>query len=130
MSQLISSICLFVPDHDQAIEFYTQKLGFDLIQDESLGSDKRWVTIRPAGAKETCILLKKATSANEVALIGQQAAGGVLLILRTDNFEEDYQSMKRAGVAFLEAPREEAYGKVVIFTDLFGNKWDLIEPSV
>lgn len=129
MAQFISSISLIIPDYDQAKDFYIQKLGFELVQDVELAPGKRWVAIRPLGASETSIVLKKAESQAEQDAIGKQAAGGVLLILRTNQFDQDYAAMRQAGVTFLEAPRDEPYGKVVIFTDPFGHKWDLIQPA-
>lgn len=128
MGNYIASVSLIVPDYDQAISFYVGCLGFNLLEDTDLGNGQRWVAIRPAGAKETSIILKLAKTEQEKALIGQQAAGGVLLILRSDDFDRDYQAFKEKGVRFLEEPRREPYGKVVIFSDPFGHQWDLIQP--
>ncbi|MTI10610.1 VOC family protein [Curvivirga aplysinae] len=129
MSQFISSISLIVPDYDQAKEFYVNILGFEVVQDVELAPDKRWIVVRPKGAIETCLVFKRAEKTEELNAIGNQAAGGVLLILRTNQFEADYLKMKNAGVVFMEAPRNEPYGKVVIFSDPFGHKWDLIQPA-
>lgn len=128
MHQCLSAITIIVPDYDQAIAFYTRKLGFDLLEDMPQG-DKRWVTVRPKGASETAIVLAKAGSAEQQAAIGQQGAGRVWLFLQTDDFYRDYQAMTDAGVQFLETPREEVYGIVAVFQDDFGNKWDLIQRA-
>jgi catechol 2,3-dioxygenase-like lactoylglutathione lyase family enzyme len=128
MTQHISSLTLIVPDYDDAITFYVQKLGFQLVEDVVLSSTKRWVVIRPQGASETGLLLAQADSPEQLAAIGQQAGGRVFLILRTDDFDRDHARFKSAGIDFLEDPRTEPYGKVAVFRDAFGNKWDLIGP--
>ena len=128
MKQHISAVTLVVPDYDEAIAFYLEKLGFRLVEDTALSATKRWVVVAPQGSQETGLLLAKADSATQSAAIGSQAGGRVFLILKTDDFERDYERFKEAGIEFLEEPRTEAYGKVVVFRDAFGNKWDLIEP--
>jgi len=128
MLQHISAVTLLVRDYDEAIAFYVGKLGFRLVEDTTLSAAKRWVVIAPQGSDETGLLLAKADSADQSAAIGNQAGGRVFLILKTDNFDRDYASFQQAGIEFLEEPRLEAYGKVVVFRDAFGNKWDLIEP--
>ena len=126
--QNLSAVALLVPDYDEAIAFYVGKLGFTLMEDTVLSDTNSWVVVRPLGARETGILLAKADSPEQWENIGNQGAGRVFLILRTDDFDRDYVKFEAAGVAFLENPRTESYGKVVVFRDIFGNKWDLIGP--
>jgi catechol 2,3-dioxygenase-like lactoylglutathione lyase family enzyme len=128
MKQHISAVALVVPDYDEAIAFYVRTLGFRLVEDTALSANKRWVVVAPQGSHETGLLLAKADSASQLGAIGNQAGGRVFLILKTDDFERDYARFKQAGIEFLEEPRMETYGKVVVFRDAFGNKWDLIEP--
>jgi len=129
VSQHILNITLLVPDYDAGIDFYVGKLGFDLLEDTKLSETKRWVRVAPPGA-ETALLLAKADTPDQIAAIGNQTGGRVSFFLNTDNFKRDYAAMKAAGVSFLEAPRHEAYGSVVVFEDPFENKWDLIERKV
>lgn len=129
MKQMISAITLVVPDYDQGLVFYVDFLDFDLIEDTQLSPDKRWVLVAPKGSTETRILLAKADGPDQAAAIGNQTGGRVALFLTTDDFDRDYASMTGKGVQFLEAPRSEPYGKVAVFQDPFGNKWDLIEPA-
>jgi len=129
VKQAIAAVALVVPDYDPAIAFYVGVLGFELLEDTPLGPDKRWVRVAPPGATETALLLAKAATPAQAAAIGAQAGGRVFLFLRTDDFDRDHARMLAAGVAFLEAPRREAYGKVAVFRDPFGNRWDLIEPA-
>jgi catechol 2,3-dioxygenase-like lactoylglutathione lyase family enzyme len=128
MTQHIASLSIVVPDYDKAIAFYVEKLGFAVAEDTKLSADKRWVVVMPPGAKETGLLLAKADSPEQNAAIGNQSGGRVFLILKTDDFDGDYARFQAAGIEFLETPRAEAYGKVVVFRDAFGNKWDLIGP--
>jgi catechol 2,3-dioxygenase-like lactoylglutathione lyase family enzyme len=127
MRQKIGSISLLVRDYDEAISFYTNKLRFNLIEDTDLGGGKRWVLVAPPGFTETCLLLAKAASPAQENFIGDQTGGRVFLFLHTDDFWRDYQAMKSNDVNFLEEPRTESYGTVVVFEDLYGNKWDLLE---
>mgnify|MGYP000459574067 CR=1 FL=1 len=127
MKQTIGAIALIVPDYDAAIEFYTRSLGFDLIEDTDLGNGKRWVLVAPKGSSETRLLLARAVNASQQSAIGNQTGGRVFLFLNTDDFDRDHAAMTAAGVTFLEAPRSELYGKVAVFRDPFGNKWDLIQ---
>ncbi|GAA0484678.1 VOC family protein [Parasphingorhabdus litoris] len=127
MTQFISAISLIVPDYDQAIAFYVGLLGFDLIEDTQLSEDKRWVLVAPPGSTETRLLLAKASNEAQEEVIGEQAGGRVFLFLETYDFDTDFALMERAGIDILEEPRVESYGKVVVFRDPFGNKWDLIE---
>ncbi|WP_459212077.1 VOC family protein [Aquimarina rhabdastrellae] len=129
MYQRIAHIALVVKDYDEAIEFYTNKLDFQLLEDTQLSADKRWVTIAPPGAKETSLLLAKATSEEEIQSIGNQAGGRVFLILFTDDFERDYKKLKARNIKFIRSQQEFEYGIVAVFEDLYGNKWDLLQPS-
>ena len=127
MKQYIGSIALVVADYDEAIAWYTRVMGFTLVEDTALGADKRWVLLAPPGAQETRILLAKASTPEQRARVGDQAGGRVFLLLHTDDFWRDYRHMTANGAVFHEQPREEAYGTVVVFEDLYGNRWDLLE---
>lgn len=128
MKQSIAHIALVVKDYDEAIEFYTQKLKFQLIEDTyQPAQNKRWVVVAPPGSTGTSILLAKASKSNQETFIGNQAGGRVFLFLNTDNFWRDYEDMKFAGINFVRNPREEDYGIVAVFQDLYGNLWDLIQ---
>ena len=127
MSQEIGSVALLVRDYDEAIDFFVNKLGFTLVEDSDRGGGKRWVLIAPPGATGTRLLLAKADGLNQEVAIGRQTGGRVFLFLHTDDFWRDYRAMVSKGVEFLEKPREEPYGRVVVFQDLYGNKWDLLE---
>jgi catechol 2,3-dioxygenase-like lactoylglutathione lyase family enzyme len=127
MKQKIGAMALLVRDYDEAVAYYTQKLGFQLLEDTDLGAGKRWVRVAPPGAEEACLLLARADSPRQAAAIGNQSGGRVFLFLHTDDFWRDYNAMKSNGVRFLEEPRQEAYGTVAVFEDLYGNKWDLLE---
>lgn len=126
MKQFLSAIALVIPDYDEAIAFYTQSLGFELIEDTVMSPEKRWVVVAPPGG-ECQLVLAKAANEEQKRAIGNQTGGRVFLFLRTDDFDRDYARYQKAGVEFTESPREEPFGKVVIFKDPFGNKWDLIE---
>ncbi|MFC4527845.1 VOC family protein [Dyella halodurans] len=127
MKQYIGSIALVVADYDAAIDWYTRVLGFQLLEDTDMGGGKRWVVVAPAGTAETRLLLAKASTPEQLARVGDQTGGRVFLLLHTDDFWRDYERMKTAGAQFCEQPREEAYGTVVVFQDLYGNKWDLLQ---
>jgi catechol 2,3-dioxygenase-like lactoylglutathione lyase family enzyme len=129
MNQHIAHIALVVKDYDEAIEFYTRKLNFRLIEDTKLTEEKRWVLIAPPGAKECCLLLAKAASEKQLAAIGNQTGGRVFLFLFTDDFWRDYNSMLTKDIRFVRPPHEEEYGTVAVFEDLFGNLWDLVQPT-
>lgn len=128
MKRKIGYITLVVRDYDEAISFYTEKLNFKLIEDTKLDDNKRWVIISPSDS-ETYILLAKADSEEQEKFIGNQTGGRVFLFLHTDDFWRDYNNMNSNGVIFLEKPREEEYGTVVVFQDLYGNKWDLLQTK-
>ncbi len=127
MSQQIAQAALVVRDYDEAIDFYTRCVGFELIEDAQLEGGKRWVVVAPRGSTAR-LLLAKASSASQVGRIGDQAGGRVILFLETDDCWRDYRDMKSRGVEFLEEPREEPYCVVAVFKDLYGNRWDLLEP--
>lgn len=129
MKQYIAHTALVVADYDEAIEFYTRKLNFTLIEDTVLSDDKRWVLVAPPGAKETCLLFAKAANEEQQTRIGNQTGGRVFLFLYTDDFKRDYEQMKARGVVFVREPVTEAYGTVAVFKDLYGNLWDLLEPA-
>jgi catechol 2,3-dioxygenase-like lactoylglutathione lyase family enzyme len=129
MRQRIGLVTLVVSDYDEAISYYTRKLGFALVEDTPIGAGKRWVIVAPQGASESGLLLAKAANERQLRAVGSQAGGRVFLFLHTDNFQRDYAAYKERGVTFHEEPREEAYGVVAVFTDLYGNRWDLIEPK-
>ena len=127
MSRFINAISLVVKDYDEAIDFYVNQLDFELVEDTRLNDEKRWVLVAPRGAKEARLLLAKAANAEQEISIGNQTGGRVFLFLQTDSFWHDYQHMKEKGIVFCETPREESYGTVVVFQDLYGNKWDLLQ---
>jgi catechol 2,3-dioxygenase-like lactoylglutathione lyase family enzyme len=128
----LSLTALIVADYDQAIDFFVGALGFELAEDSpSLTNDgrpKRWVVVRPPGAV-TGLLLARADGPGQEAAIGSQAAGRVGFFLHVDDFEDSYQRMRKADVEFVTEPRDEAYGRVVVFRDVAGNKWDMIGPT-
>lgn len=130
MTQFISAVTLLVPEYDAAIEFYVGLMGFDLIEDTEISDEKRHVLVAPPGSTETRLLLAKVTNDEQENAMGNQAGGRVLMLLETYDFDGDYAVMQRAGIVFLEEPREEPYGKVAVFCDPFGHKWDLIERSL
>ncbi|MEO1552780.1 MAG: VOC family protein [Pseudomonadota bacterium] len=129
MTQTIASFTLVVPDYDDAIAFYVDRLGFTLVEDTQLSETKRWVRVAPRGA-ETALLLAKADGPSQEASIGNQTGGRVGFFLHTDDFARDHAAMLDKGVTFREAPRHEVYGTVAVFEDPFGNLWDLIEPKL
>jgi catechol 2,3-dioxygenase-like lactoylglutathione lyase family enzyme len=128
MKQAIGAVAVLVRDYGEAIEFYTRSLGFNVVEDAQLGEGRRWVLLAPPGSGECRVLLARAKNGEEAQAIGRQAGGRVFLFLHTDDFGRDYSNMKRRGVRFAEEPREEAYGTVAVFEDLYGNKWDLLMP--
>jgi catechol 2,3-dioxygenase-like lactoylglutathione lyase family enzyme len=129
MKQYIAQMALVVRDYDEAIGFYCGKLGFTLVEDTKLTSEKRWVRIAPPGSteKEACLLLARAVGEEQLQCVGRQTGGRVFLFLYTDDFYRDYHRYLEKGVVFVEQPREEAYGTVAVFKDLYGNLWDLME---
>lgn len=129
MIQSIATIALVVADYEEAIAFYCDTVGFTLLEDTPLAPDKRWVVLAPPGGGGARLLLAKADGPDQEAVIGKQTGGRVMLFLQTDDFDRDHARMQANGVRFLEEPRREAYGTVAVFVDLYGNKWDLIEPQ-
>jgi len=122
-------MALVVEEYDEAIQFYTEKLSFTVVEDTRLSDDKRWVRVSPPGATESCLLLAKAANEDERSRIGNQTGGRVFLFLFTDDFWRDYHRMQEKGVQFVREPVEEAYGTVAVFADLYGNLWDLLQPN-
>jgi len=129
MNQRIAQLSLVVKDYDEAIAFYTEKLGFELIEDTKMSETKRWVVIKPNGGGHCCLLLAKAANEEQEKVIGNQTGGRVFLFLHTDDIERDLAKLKRGNVRIVCELSEEAYGKVAVFADLYGNLWDLIQPA-
>lgn len=131
MPQNLAIVSLVVRDYDEAIHFFTQSLSFRLIEDtpskDREGRDKRWVLVAPPGSSGTNLLLAKASNEEESSRIGNQTGGRVFLFLQTDDFWRDYRAMIARGVKFVREPKEEEYGIVAVFEDLYGNKWDLLQ---
>ena len=128
MNQSIATIVIVVAEYDEAIAFYRDRLGFTVIADTDMGRGKRWVVVAPAGGGAK-LLLAKADGANQRSAVGNQTGGRVGFFLETDDFGRDFAAFSARGVTFLEAPRHEPYGSVAVFEDLYGNKWDLIQPK-
>lgn len=129
---MIAMITIVVRDYDDAIKYFTDILGFSLIEDTRISPEKRWVVLSPDAAEEGSvrILLAKAANDEQRFVVGNQAGGRVFLFLYTADFEQTYNEYKAKGVRFCEEPRNEPYGQVAVFKDLYGNKWDLIEPKI
>lgn len=125
--QSLSMIALVVRDYDEAIQFFTKVLDFDLIEDGSQSPTKRWVVVAPQGSPGARLLLAKAVGAEQESRIGNQTGGRVFLFLDTDDFHRDHKKLTERGVKFVRAPSNEEYGWVAVFEDLYGNKWDLVE---
>jgi lactoylglutathione lyase len=123
-------LTLVVRDYDEAISFFTDALRFTVVEDKLLGAGKRWVVVAPPASSGASLLLAKATTAEQLAHVGNQTGGRVFLFLHTTDFWKDYRTMQSRGVKFAEEPREEPYGLVVVFCDLYGNRWDLVQPDV
>jgi len=129
MKQELAHIALLVRDYDEAIQYFTQILHFKLIEDTRLTETKRWVVVAPPGSSGTSILLAQAANELQQTSIGNQSGGRVFLFLYTDDFSRDYEDMTSRGVEFVRPPVSESYGTVAVFKDIYGNLWDLIEPS-
>ena len=128
MKQSIVHVALVVRDYDDAIEFYTKKLNFTLVEDiYQPAQDKRWVVVTPPGSTGTSLLLARASKPEQEAFIGNQAGGRVFLFLNTDDFWRDYNKMVKLGIKFVREPKSKSYGMVAVFEDLYGNLWDLLE---
>jgi catechol 2,3-dioxygenase-like lactoylglutathione lyase family enzyme len=128
MSVSLAAVTFLVHDYDEAIRWFVDCLGFRLIEDTPLGDGKRWVRVT-ASDDSTCLLLAKAAGSNQVAVVGKTAGGRVAYFLHTSDFDATFARMTGKGIRFRERPREETYGKVAVFDDLYGNGWDLIEPA-
>lgn len=130
MPQTLGHIALVVRNYDEAIAFYTQVLGFELMEDTDLGGGKRWVLVAPPGSTGSSLLLAQAATPEQASRIGNQTGGRVFLFLHTDDFWRDYHGLQSRNVQFVRDPKEEEYGTVAVFADLYGNLWDLIQKKV
>ena len=130
MPQSIAHVTLLVRNYDEALAFFTRALGFRVVEDTPLSPTKRWLLVGPPDSRSTNLLLAEADTSQQIQAIGKQAGDRVFLFLFTDNFARDYQHMQSHNVKFLESPRHEPYGTVVVFEDLYGNKWDLLQSAV
>ena len=129
IQQRIAHIALLVKDYDEAIDFYTNKLDFKLLEDTKIDENKRWVMIAPQGAKECCLVLAKAANERQLESVGNQTGGRVGFFLFTDDFTRDFAKMQEREINFVRPPSDFEYGRVAVFEDLYGNLWDLIEPN-
>jgi catechol 2,3-dioxygenase-like lactoylglutathione lyase family enzyme len=128
LKQSIAHIALVVRDYDEAVDFYVNKLRFELVEDTyQPEQDKRWVVVRPQGDGTTSLLLARPSNADQETFIGNQAGGRVFLFLQTDDFQRDYTAMVEAGIKFVRDPKQAPYGTVAVFEDLYGNRWDLVQ---
>jgi len=126
--QTLARVALLVRDYDEALAWYVGVLGFECLEDAPREAGKRWVVVAPPGSRESALLLARAATPEQAAYVGSQGGGRVWLFLHTDDFARDHARMQERGVRFLETPRHEAYGTVAVFVDLYGNRWDLLEP--
>ncbi len=130
MKQSLALVSLVIRDYDEALAFFVGKLGFKLVEDRLVPEQaKRWVVISPPGAVESQILLARASTPEQESRIGNQTGGRVFLFLNTDDFWRDYESYRSKGIVFVRDPKEEPYGIVAVFKDLYGNLWDLLQPG-
>jgi catechol 2,3-dioxygenase-like lactoylglutathione lyase family enzyme len=129
MPQSLAHVTFLVRDYDEALAFFTESLGFRVVEDKPLPGNKRWLVVAPPGSRGSNLLLAQAATPEQFQQVGQQAASRVFLFLHTDDFWRDHRLMLAANVKFLEQPRQESYGTVAVFEDLYGNKWDLLEPG-
>ncbi|WP_430896185.1 MULTISPECIES: VOC family protein [unclassified Paraflavitalea] len=129
MNQQLGQLALVVRDYNEAIEFYTTILGFEILEDTELSTTKRWVRVRPKGTVGAELLLAKAANEEQLSRVGNQTGGRVFLFLYTDDFDRDFDNYSSKGVVFVRPPEEQSYGKVAVFEDLYGNLWDLIQPK-
>lgn len=128
MRQYLAHVALLVLEYDEALAYFVDRLGFRLVQDTPVAQDKRWVVVAPPGSREATLLLARAATEEQRAAVGRQGGGRVFLFLHTDDFARDYAAFRARGIAFREPPREEPYGTVAVFEDLYGNPWDLVQP--
>ena len=129
VAQTLATIALVVRDYDEAIEYYRNILGFEVVEDTQVDASKRWVRVCPRGLRGADLLLARAVTPEQEARVGNQTGGRVFLFLHTDDCGRDYAWYRQRGVTFIRPPREESYGTVAVFEDLYGNQWDLIEPA-
>lgn len=129
MKQMLAHVSVVVRNYDEAIAFYTRVLGFRLVENTDMGGGKRWVLVAPAGSEGTSVLLAQAANAEQASRVGNQTGGRVFLFLQTDDFWRDYNSLRGHNVEFVREPKEETYGTVAVFRDLYGNLWDLIQRT-
>jgi catechol 2,3-dioxygenase-like lactoylglutathione lyase family enzyme len=129
MRRAIARVAVVVRDYDEAIAYYTSVLGFKLLEDTPMDGGKRWVVVGPGKSTGTALVLARAANPEQESRIGNQTGGRVFLFLHTDDFWRDYARMKESGVHFIEEPRREPYGTVVVFEDLYGNRWDMVQPD-
>jgi catechol 2,3-dioxygenase-like lactoylglutathione lyase family enzyme len=130
MTQHLALVAIVVADYDEAIAWYTEKLGFTLVEDSAQTPTKRWVVVAPPGGPGSALLLAKAANQRQQQAIGSQTGGRVFLFLHTDDFARDYQAYKSRGVSFVREPADESWGRVAVFADLYGNLWDLVQPHI
>ena len=130
MKQNIAHVAVVVNDYDEAIDFYTKKLNFIIVEDTRVSESKRWVIVAPQGSKGCSILLAKAATEEQRTRIGNQTGGRVFLFLHTNNLERDYQDLLKKGITIIREPSDEIYGRVAVFADLYGNLWDLVQPAI
>ena len=129
MAQAIGHVSFLARDYDEALAYFTEYLRFEVIEDTDLGNGKRWVLVAPPQSTGAALLLAKAATPEQIERIGNQTGGRVFLFLHTSDFWRDYHAMRERGVEFVEEPRQEPYGMVVIFKDLYGNRWDFVERA-
>jgi catechol 2,3-dioxygenase-like lactoylglutathione lyase family enzyme len=130
INQSLGLVSLLVRDYEEALSFFVGKLGFALIEDTPVPEqNKRWVVVKPRGASGSCLLLARASTDEQLKLVGDQAAGRVFLFLYTDNFWRDYETYKSSGIEFIRPPQQQPHGMVAVFKDVYGNAWDLIQPN-
>ena len=129
LTQHLAHVAFLVHDYDEAIAWFTTRLGFRLLEDTRLSATKRWVLVAPPGEGATALLLARAATPEQAAVVGRQGGGRVFLFLHTDDFHRDHAAYLARGVAFVEPPREEPYGTVAVFEDLYGNRWDLVQRN-
>jgi catechol 2,3-dioxygenase-like lactoylglutathione lyase family enzyme len=128
MPQSLAHVTFLVREYDEALTFFTEALGFRVVEDSPLPGGKRWLVVAPPGSRSASLLLAQAADPAQLLHVGHQAAGRVFLFLHTDDFWRDYRLMQASNIKFLESPRQESYGTVAVFEDLYGNKWDLLQP--
>ena len=127
MRHTLAQVAFVVRDYHEAIAWFTDVLGWELVEDTPMSAEKRWVVVAPRGRAGASLLLARAATPDQEAAVGRQAGGRVFLFVHTDDFARDYERLRAKGVRFTEGPREETYGRVGVFEDLYGNRWDLIE---